>query len=196
MPGRRCRNCAQRRAGMFRYPSLIVFAASCLAVSSAAIAQAPGMPDKQQQFLSIVDAFATKYKAAPNDMAKGALRPQRAKALCDLLKSVKVTDWAGTVRKLSSNNEGKGVLVVTLNRASNVATWNNALSDMSDRTLIQPGTPLHEAAIQLSRNQTIIFSGSFIRGDTDCIRESSLSQSGSMTDPDWIFQFLSVKPAS
>lgn len=82
-----------------------------------------------------------------------------------------------------------------MSKTANANTWNNSLSDMSDKTLIQPGTPLHEAAIQLKRKQTIIFSGTFIKGDKDCFRESSLTQRGSMTDPDWIFRFSVVKPA-
>jgi len=160
-----------------------------------AFAQTPPIPDQQQQFLSIVDDFAAKYKAAPNDMAKGGLRPQRAKAICDLMKNPKVTDWVGTVRELSSNSAGKGVLVVSMSKITNAGTWNNSLSDIGDKTLIEPGTPLHEAAIQLKKKQSIVFSGTFVEGDKDCFRESSLTQSGSMSNPKWIFRFASVKAA-
>jgi len=163
-------------------------------VGSAAFAQPP-IPDQQQKFLSLLDDFAARYKAAPNEMAQGALRPQRAKAICTLIKNPRVTNWVGTVQKLSSNNEGKGILYVSMSRIANANTWNSALSDMGDRTLIQPGTKLHEAAIQLSRKQTIIFSGTFVGSDKDCFKESSLTQRGTMTNPDFIFRFSSVKPA-
>lgn len=152
------------------------------------------IPDQQEKFLSIVDDFAEKYRAAPNDLAKGALRPQRAKAVCDLLRDETVRDWVGTVQLLSSNNEGKGVLDVSISRRANVTTWNNSLSDMSSQTLITPGTPLHDAALQLTKGQTVIFSGTFITGEKDCFREGSLTQSGSMTDPDWIFRFTAIRP--
>lgn len=128
-------------------------------------------------------------------MAQGALRPQRAKAICDLLKNGKITDWVGTVQKLSSNNAGKGVLSVSMSKIANAKTWNNELSDIGDKTLIEPGTPLHEAAVQLSRKQSIVFSGTFLKGNKDCFTESSLTQRGSMTNPDCIFRFSSVKPA-
>jgi hypothetical protein len=126
------------------------------------VASAVEMSAQQQQFLSIISDFAQKYDAAPNDMAKGALRPQRAKAICALLKDLTIKDWVGTVSKLSSNNEGKGVLVIGLNEQTRVQTWNNALSDISDKTLIQPGTALHEAAVQLSEGQRVVFSGRLI----------------------------------
>ena len=174
------------------YVSLLVL---CTLASSSSFAQSPSVPESQQKFLSLMDDFAAKYKAAPNEMAQGALRPQRAKAVCALLKNGRVKDWVGTVQKLSSNNEGKGVLYISMSKIANANTWNNSLSDLGDKTLITPGTELHEAAIQLSRGQKIIFSGTFVKGDKDCFRESSLTQYGSMTDPDWIFRFSSVKPA-
>jgi hypothetical protein len=49
--------------------------------------------------------------------------------------------------------------------------------------------------MQLSRKQEVIFNGQFLPSDKDCIRESSLTQGGSMTDPDWIFRFSEIKPA-
>jgi hypothetical protein len=82
-----------------------------------------------------------------------------------------------------------------MSKIANEATWNNSLSDIGDKTLIEPGTPLHNAAVQLNRNDTDIFSGAFIKGDKDCFRESSIIQRGSMIDPDWIFRFSSVRPA-
>jgi hypothetical protein len=166
----------------------------CLALglcipSIPAIAQSPAFPEQQQKFLSIIDDFAEKYKSAKNEMAQGAVRVQRKKAICDLFKSPSVKDWVGTVQKLSSTSEGQGVLNVSMSQIANAATWNNSLSDIGDKTLIEPGTSLHDAAVQLNRNDTIIFSGAFIKSDKDCFRESSLTQKGSMTDPDWIFRF-------
>jgi hypothetical protein len=158
-------------------------------------AQSPPIPAQQQKFISIIDDFAAKFKTAPNDMAKGALRPKRAEAICELITNPEVTDWVGTVQKLSSNREGKGILEVSISKSVNANTWNNALSDIGDKTLIEPGTALHEAAIQLKPKQAIIFSGTFIKSDKDCLRESSMTQNGSMTKPNWIFRFSSVRPA-
>jgi hypothetical protein len=162
---------------------------------AAVAAPSPPLPEQQQKFLSINDDFAAKYRSAANEMAQGALRVQRASAICSLFQSPTVKDWVGTVQTLSSNNEGKGVLNVSMNKIANAKTWNNALSDIGSETLIQPGTPLHDAALQLARNDTIIFSGTFLKDDKDCFKESSLTQRGSMTDPDWIFRFSAVTPA-
>lgn len=43
-------------------------------VAAGAVAQGPA-PDSQQRFLALVDRFAEAYRRAPNDMARGAVRP-------------------------------------------------------------------------------------------------------------------------
>ena len=166
-----------------------------LFLASGDMALAADMPAEEQQFLSIISDFAQKYEAAPNDMAKGALRPQRAKAICAQLKNLKVKDWVGTLKILSSNNDGMGIIIVALNDRTTVTTWNNSFlfSDIRDKTVIQPGTALHDAAVRLSEGQQIIFSGRFIAWKTDCVREGSLSMSGSMREPEWMFRFGTVQ---
>lgn len=151
-----------------------------------AFGQSPPIPDQERQFLSIVDDFAAKYKAAPNDFAKGGLRLQRAKALCGLMRSPAVENWVGTVRTLSSNNAGKGTLAVFLGKHTNSSIV---------EVLVEPGTPVHEAAGQLRNKQRVVFSGVFTQGDKDCFKESSFTQKGAMTSPFWRFAFSSIKPA-
>jgi len=181
------------------FPSIgIVLSTSALAaliniLSIPAIAQP--LPEQQEKFLSINDDFANKYKSAKNEMEQEALRVQRAKAICNLITRPQVKDWVGTVQKVSSDGEGKGVLNVSMSTIANAKTWHDFISDIGDLTLIRHGTPLHDAVVQLNRDDTIIFSGTFLRDNKNCFRESSLTQRGSMTDPDWVFRFSSVKPA-
>lgn len=155
-------------------------------------------PTQQAEFLRVIERYKAAYDAASNDMARGAVRPQRANAICALIRSSEIRDWVGTVKKLSSNGDGKGVLEIALNDHTTVKTWNNAVSDSSDNTLIVPGSAVHNAAVTLRQGQAVTFSGRFIgRGrstDTDCLRESSLTMQGSMTDPEWIFKFTAIAP--
>jgi hypothetical protein len=51
-----------------------------------------------------------------------------------------------------------------------------------------PSSNVFRQAVSLSKDQRIVFSGSFLPGDTDCVQETSLTQEGSMSDPE--FQFL------
>jgi hypothetical protein len=153
------------------------------------------MPDRQRQFIDVLDDFAARYSQAPNEMAQGALRPQRAKAICSLMnRDGEVRGWVGKVKKMSSNNEGKGVIEISISPRASVKTWNNALSDIGDHTLLEPGSLSHTQAVELRPGQSVEFSGTFPLGDKDCLRESSLTQRGSMSEPEWIFRFQTITP--
>jgi hypothetical protein len=153
------------------------------------------MPERQRQFVDIIDNFAARYGQTPNEMAQGALRPQRANAICSLMsRDTSVRAWIGKVKKMSSNNEGKGVLEISISPSASVKTWNNALSDIGDHTLLEPGSPLHTQAVDLRPGQSVEFSGTFLAGNKDCFGESSITQRGSMSEPEWLFRFQTITP--
>lgn len=138
---------------------------------------------------------AAAFRAAPNDLAKGGTRTERMVELCKLLTSLNVRDWIGAIYQLSSNSEGKGVLAVKISDDVYIKTWNNSFSDISDHTLIDPTSSLFKTLANLSEGARIKFSGSFLPSETDCIREGSLTLSGSMTEPEFLMQFERVQSA-
>jgi hypothetical protein len=152
------------------------------------IPSAAEMPKQQQQFLSIIGDFAQKYETARNDMAKDALRQQkalrqqRARALCGIMNDLTVTNWIGT---LYGTDQGRGVVAVSLDKRSKIGTWDK----------FKPRTALHDASIQLIPGQTIVFSGKFFRAKGDCITARSSTLREAMTQPNWIMQFSSINPA-
>ena len=129
------------------------------------------MPAVEAQFIAILDAGAHRFAAGANDMAKGAARPARGRAVCALFKYASGADWVGTVSKLSSNSDGKGVLVVRISPIASLKTWNNELSDSGDHTLIDPTSALFQEASALKEGQAVVFSGHFVASQTDCVRE-------------------------
>lgn len=153
---------------------------------------APVMPADQAAFIAAVEASIRAYRAAANDMVRGGERAKRAQSLCATHKALAVRNWIGWVETLSSNNDGRGVLAVRIARDVTVKTWNNALSDMDDRTLLDPASAVFQAASAMRRGTAVRFSGSFLRSDTDCFREGSVTQDGSMRDPEFIFRFTAL----
>jgi hypothetical protein len=150
------------------------------------------MPDLEKQFIAAVENARSVYKSGANDMAKGAARPLRAKELCALLRSPSIRNWVGRVSKLSTNGDGKGVLEVQIDKDIVIKTWNNAVSDAGDNTLIDPGSPLFSKASALAEGKQVVFSGSFRADSTDCVREGSLTLRGSLMEPEFIFRFSDV----
>jgi peptidoglycan hydrolase-like protein with peptidoglycan-binding domain/uncharacterized protein YecT (DUF1311 family) len=161
-------------------------------IQAPALRSSSEMPNDEAYVVQIVNEAISQYKSGQNDMQKGASRPTRARAICAVLPNVRANNWIGTVNKLSTNGEGKGVLYLQIAPNIYVMTWNNALSDISDETLIDPQTNLFRTVSQLHEGQKVRFSGRFPASDTDCIKESSLTLGGSITEPNFIIKFESV----
>lgn len=149
--------------------------------------------EDEVSFIAIVSESMKAYNAASNDMAKGGVRAARKEKLCKLLpKLTNVTNWQGTIQELSSNSDGKGVVSVKIANSIYVKTWNNSFSDISSHTLINPSSSVFRKLSSKAKGDDILFSGSFIESGPDCIEEGSLTQSGSVTEPEFIFKFSDV----
>lgn len=150
------------------------------------------MPAAEEEFIGAVQQGQAAFRAAPNEMAKGGTRFQRRLAICRTLPGIAVSDWVGQIAQLESNSDGKGVLQISLAPDIRVETWNNDLSDIGSNTLIDPSTPLFATLTRMTVGTKVLFSGSFIPSDVDCVEEHSLSLSGAMTDPEFVFRFAAV----
>ncbi len=146
--------------------------------------------------ISIIDKRADAFRAAGNDMLKGAQRVGRKKDICSALQNVRATNWVGTVLTLSSNSAGKGVFAVKIAEGISLETTNNEFSESIDdlKTLIEPNSPVYSQVSSLRDGQTVVFSGMFEPSDDDCLHEESLTQEGSMTSPAFLFRFEAVSP--
>lgn len=150
---------------------------------------------QQTAFAGIIDRSRSEFTAAQNDLAKGAFRQSRADELCQLLKNRSVSNWVGFLSELSSNSDGLGVITIDIGGGTEVKTWNNDFSDIGDKTMLRSSDPVFKAVINMKIGQPVVFSGKFMKGDADCIAEGSLTQSGSMENPEFIMRFTSLKAA-
>jgi len=158
----------------------------------------PSMPDDEAKFVAAVSAAQSTYDAAPNDMAKGRTRADRRSAICQALQGgLSANGWVGTIKTLSSNTDGKGVLEISLAPSLSVETMNNDLSDIGHNTLLASDSPILSAASAMKEGDAVVFSGTFFPSDVDCVEETSLTLEGSMQEPAFILRFTSVSsPAS
>ena len=152
------------------------------------------MSQEQRQFVDIVDRFDRAYAQAGSDKAKETTRLQRAKAICEAIRTSAVQHWSGTVFKISTRREGKASLELTLSTHVRVTTWNDPVADIGDNTLIDPKSALFDQVILLKKDQQVLFSGSFIPDSTDCFKETSMTLSDSMTQPEFLFRFSDIAP--
>jgi hypothetical protein len=153
------------------------------------------LPQSQLSFIDAVESFYSPYNDAPNELKKSALRTHRKDAIKNILSNRRINEWVGTLTDMQTNSEGRAIVEIKLEGAESIVmkTWNNALSDFMDNTLIENGSDLYNSISELSEGGKVVFSGTLISDDRDYVKEGSMTESGSMTDPEFIVKFSSIR---
>jgi hypothetical protein len=152
------------------------------------------LPASEREFISIVETFKARYEQAPNEFQKSTLRRERSQAMAMILPDLSIADWIGDISSMHTTQDERGILAVKLRNSSiSLQTVNNVLSDaFLSGTLIPHGSPLYEEIANLSVGTPVTFGGRFTLGQLDHVREESITEEGSMTDPEFIFTFTTV----
>lgn len=151
------------------------------------------VPSDQEQFVAIFLDYLNQFKAAETELQGANILNQRDDALCRVLTRGQVDGWVGKLATVSANSEGKAVLSVEIAKDLRLETWNNALSDMFDDTLVEPGTSLYDNVLPLKRGDTVVFSGEFIAGSNYCLKDKRFSDSARASKPDFVFRFTEMR---
>ncbi|WP_447885256.1 lysozyme inhibitor LprI family protein [Serratia fonticola] len=149
--------------------------------------------ENEAKFISLIKKAMKESDNVKNKMQLGGIKAARDKSICELLKVKSISNWIGEVKNISANSDGKGVLTLELTNNLYIRTWNNSFSDIGYETLMEPGTNLFNAASNLNPGDVVYFSGTFFDDNEGCIAESSLSLSGKVKEPEFIFKFSDIK---
>lgn len=156
----------------------------------------PSAPPDQAALVAVLHRWATTYENAENDVARLPMRAARAAEVC-ALGITEARDWTARVTTILTAGQAAGIELALTHRVS-AATTNNRLSDAlapeGERTLIQPGTPLHQAVATLRRGDAVRFSGRFFPNRQDCLREVRATAAGGMTAPQFDLQLTAIAP--
>ncbi|MEI3806637.1 hypothetical protein V6R85_19135 [Agrobacterium sp. CCNWLW32] len=150
-------------------------------------------PQQQASFIAAISDYKTRFDAAGNELQQSVLRDERRMAIVKAVGGQLHADgWSGTLRKLETNGDGNAVVVVRVAPNIDLATWNNAISDVLHSTLIEKGTPLYAALVNMSVGDKVKVSGNFIRAEADGLFEQSITIRGAMTAPEFLFKFTDI----
>lgn len=159
-------------------------------------APAADVPTTQQAMSDAVAQGRIDAESAETDLQRANVLNVRSDAMCESVPDGAVDDWSGTVVTVDANGEGKAVFVVSIEEDIEIGTWNNALSDISDNTLIEQGTPLYDAALGLAPGDTVTFSGTLVSGsdaNDACYYTSNITEAMSIDSPDYIIKFETLQ---
>ncbi|MCB1159309.1 MAG: hypothetical protein KDK45_17535 [Leptospiraceae bacterium] len=72
-------------------------------------------------------------------------------------------------------------------------TWNNELSDLNAKSMIALNSKVYKELAELSKGDTVIFSGKFIRDNKRGFEQSNMLESSVVRDPEFIIRFTAIK---
>ncbi len=169
-------------------------AADKAAADKAAAEAAQRGPQDQQAFVRAVADARQAWEDEDNELKQRQIQKQRSDALCSIVPSGSVSNWVGKVRDVSTNGEGKAVVELEIGKDVKASTWNNALSDFQDNTLIEMTSPMYETLVDVSEGDRVRFSGDLISDPEQCFGEQSLTFHGQMMTPNFTVRFSDVAP--
>ena len=150
-------------------------------------------PDDESSFVEAIERWGSVYAEAPNDIARVGMRKSRRDAICAAIGYTRVTGWLGTIKEIGTSLNDQGTLTVALPEKGVLGTWSGIFSDGDNRTLIPKNSQLFRALAAMRVGTLIRFDGSFLASERDCVKERSVTEAGSMSDPDFVFQFTHVE---
>lgn len=150
------------------------------------------VPAGQQSFSDRVEKARKDYEATDNELRMSKVVTDRDKALCKATGG-SFKGWKATVNDVGSTGDGYGYVAVIIEDDIELSTWNNALSDVFDNTLIKPENKLFDTLLDLSSGDIVTVSGSFTDGKDTCVQTSNLTEVFNADSPDFKVKFTSIK---
>ena len=149
-------------------------------------------PEDQSRFVQIIERAKEAIDNAETDLQKNVALRERDKELCSTLSGNKVKGWSGVVKNVGATGEGKAYVDIEIADRIRVQTWNNALSDILDETLIPTSSPFFDNLVALNEGDLVTFSATFLKGNT-CLKRGNLTEVFYGISPEFIVRFSDVK---
>lgn len=153
-------------------------------------------PPNQQNFLKVIEDYKIRYDDASNELKKSAVRTERGNRIKEALGNThNFSNWVGVVEQMQTTSKGKAIFTIEIEDTGvKMGTINNEFSDLFDNTLIEQSNPLYNAIAELQKGDKVIVSGSFLNSSgSDYVKEYSITESGSMKNPDFLVRFTNVQ---
>jgi hypothetical protein len=156
------------------------------------------LPPLQTTFTSVVQSFIPAYNAADTEIRKTNIRFERKDAIARYFSAsgnLQFQYWVGQVEGLRTESDGEAAISVKLRGAEIlIKTWSNSFSDHSSHTMISRNDSLYPSLMAIKEGTPVTVSGTFVRDDggQDYVSESSVTEAGSMTNPEFIVRFSKI----
>lgn len=152
------------------------------------------IPKVQDVFIQIIEEENIKYINANNNIIKTESRESRKNKIKELLQERHIKNWIGTIENIDTLGDGDVIIsIILINSNIILKTWNNSLSDLLHGSIIKKKSNLYNQIRLLSHGDKVNLTGYFFSSDLDYIYEMSLTEEGSMNQPEFIFKFKDIQ---
>jgi len=154
----------------------------------------------QEEFEIKRNSFREDYSDAPNEIKKSAIWVEANEWTRQFGRSRgwKINNWYGTIEDLSTDQGGDFLTLSISSRKFGTRidyeTWNNRFSDMDDNTMPKKGSKIYNQAAELLEGDYVYFSAELLSDSEKGIKESSMTESGSLRAPEFKVRFTDIRP--
>ncbi|HXM85534.1 MAG TPA: hypothetical protein VN899_06985 [Stellaceae bacterium] len=143
-------------------------------------------PKSETAYIAAWQAAQEPYRNADNQLKAAAVYNRMLEEMRKAVPDNHVTNWTGTVDSMGANSDGDAWIVIAIAPGLTVQTWNNALLDIREHTLIHRDSPLYNTLKDFKPGQKVAFTATLIGlGD--------VKEKDKVTEPDMIASFTAVE---
>ncbi len=210
-----CPHCGKKNPTVTPLQSVIVFIISALLVywiySSYISPSKPDQPSNreiasieypgnQSNFHNINISFPSQYKSAGNEIQKSnifnlcnAARSKNAKSF-----QYKINNWVGKITSITTDQGGEKAFIEIESNASGFPityrTINNSFSDIGIGSALKINSKVYNQVKQFTSGALVKYSGKFIKDSERGLKETSLTEEGCVTSPEFVIIFDNIVP--
>ena len=150
-----------------------------------------GANNEQSEFCKINKKYIDLSRKTTKELKLQLYKRKRKKELSNI--NYDFSNWNGKIEAIESVGVEYAYVSISICKNVTIKTWNNEFSDMFDKSLIHIDSELYERIIDLEKGNSVITSGSFTKSDTDYFQETSITDSGSLTEPEYLVKFGEIE---
>ena len=182
-----------------RKVGVLLFLVCTLAL--AACVSSPEKPEEQKSFAARLEKDYVAYERVTNIEERIQAVDRRKEFMAEWGASPEFSGWVCNVHDVLSARmaDGSAKMLVLPLRCGSFGIANILETDGSPGAVpegaILEGTALYDATMQLNMEETVVVSGRFMVMESGRIRETSVTEYGSMRNPEFIVVYTEIKPA-
>lgn len=149
-------------------------------------------PASESEFVATIESATKDLAGDITDLQRSQFIEMRDQKLCVILSGIQVDNWVGTVHDIGATGDGYAYVEIEIAPSIVVQTWNNALSDLLDKTLIKPDASFFKTVVPMKVGTKVSFSGDFVASTNSCLKRANITEVFYGTDPNFVFRFSNI----